>query len=69
MPKRPARDDLFAIFPDLPWHPHKTDAEHMRQVKQAQVHAGENVRRQRAATERVRAAIAARRFRQFDAKG
>ena len=57
-------DDLFAILPDLPWHRHVTrgDAlEHLRRkVRQTQLRASDNIGRQRAATERVRAALATR---------
>jgi hypothetical protein len=66
MAKRPARDDLFAIFPELRWHRHRPTTQSIdtveRQAKHAQVR-NENIRRQQAATERVRAAIAARRSR------
>jgi hypothetical protein len=54
--------DLFQIFPDLPWHRRRNSAEHgeavRRRVRLIQLRAGESIRRQRAATERVRAAIA-----------
>jgi len=54
--------DLFEIFPDLPWYRRRNAAEQVdrvrRQVRLTQVRAGENIRRQRAATERMRAAIA-----------
>jgi hypothetical protein len=64
MPKSPARDDLFVVFPDLPWYRRRSAAEQVdkvrRQVKQTQLRARENIKRQRAATERVRAAIANR---------
>ena len=60
-------NDLFVLFPDLPWHRHRgvnRQADDVkRQVRESQLRASENVQRQRAATERVRAAIAARKVR------
>jgi hypothetical protein len=68
MAKAPSRDDLFEIFPDLPGlrKPNAPDElEHgkrvHRQVQEARQRASENVLRQQAASERVRAAIAGRR--------
>ncbi len=65
MPRLPRRDDLFQIFPDLPSLRHRTTAEQMetiqRQVQNTRERAGQNIVRQRAAAERVRAAIAGRR--------
>jgi hypothetical protein len=59
--------DLFEIFPDLPWYRRRNAAEQIdrvrRQVRITQIRAGENIRRQRAATERMRAAIAAQMLR------
>jgi hypothetical protein len=60
---RPHRGgDLFEIFPDLPWYRRRNATDQVervrRQVRLIQVRAGENIRRQRAATERMRAAIA-----------
>jgi hypothetical protein len=53
--------DLFQIFPDLPWYRRRNAAEQVervrRQVRLTQLRAGENIRRQRAATERMRVAI------------
>jgi hypothetical protein len=53
--------DLFEIFPDLPWYGRRNAAEQVdrvrRQVRLTQLRAFENIRRQRAATERMRAAI------------
>ena len=65
MPKRHVRDDLFAIFPDLPWHAHKPSTggqmeRAQRHVKDAQIRVGQNIQRQRETTARVRAAIARR---------
>ena len=66
MPKRRVRDDLFLIFPDLPWHAHKPSIGQMdraqRCVREAQIRLGQNIRRQREATVRVRAVIARRRL-------
>ena len=61
MSKRPARDDLFAIFPDLPWQrPHRLVAKQIERVhhqaRQTRL-AGESIWRPRRAR-RVRAAIA-----------
>jgi len=54
-------NDLFEIFPDLPWHRRRNAAEQVervrRQVRVTQARAGENIRRQRAATEQMRAMI------------
>ena len=65
MAKRPRATrggDLFEIFPDLPWHRHRNVADQVekvrRQVRVTQARASENIRRQREATERMRAAIA-----------
>ena len=64
MPKLPRHDDLFQIFPELPDLRHRTAAEQMekvqRQVQETRDRAGENILRQQAASERVRAAIAGR---------
>jgi len=68
--RRPAhhvRDDLFAIFPDLPWHPHTASSSQQervaRHVAEAHARVEENIRHQQQATERVRAVIARRRLR------
>jgi hypothetical protein len=65
MDKRRATNDLFAIFPDLPWIRHRTAQEQIeevhRLVQKTRQRAGENILRQKAATERVRAAIVRRR--------
>jgi hypothetical protein len=54
--------DLFQIFPDLPWYRRRNAAEQVekvrRNVRLMQARAGENIRRQRAATERTRTLIA-----------
>jgi hypothetical protein len=66
MPKSPTRDDLFAIFPDLPWQRHRPTIQQIDQVEREVRHTharNENIRRQQPAIERVRAASAARRFR------
>ena len=67
MAKRRSTNDLFELFPDLPSMRHRTATEQMdqvqRQVEATRVRAGENIKRQRAATERVRAALAGRRTR------
>ena len=62
MPKRHVRDDLFSIFPDLPWRTHRTERVR-QQVREAQIRVGQNFERQREATERVRSVIARRRLR------
>jgi hypothetical protein len=67
MPKRHVRDDLFSIFPDLPWREHRASTGQAgvpQHVREAQIRVGQNFRRQREATERVRAVIARRRLRQ-----
>ena len=65
--KRPRRDDLFTIFPDLPGVRPRSAAEQVdrvhRQVQATRERAGENILRQQAASERVRASIALRRRR------
>jgi hypothetical protein len=67
MVKPPPRDDLFQIFPDFPGLRLRTAAEQMervqRQVRDTRERAGQNILRQRAATERVRAALMGRRRR------
>jgi hypothetical protein len=66
---RPTRhvDDLFAIFPDLPGIPYRTAAEQIekvhRQVADTRARARENILRQKAASARVRAAVAGRKRR------
>jgi hypothetical protein len=64
MPKRPTRDDLFVIFPDLPWQRRRPSLEQMphrrRKTEEAQGRVRDNSRRQQVATEQVRAAIAGR---------
>jgi hypothetical protein len=67
MAKSPRRDDLFAMFPDLPGLRKRTPAEQMervqRQVQATRERASANILRQQAASERVRAAVAGRRRR------
>ncbi len=67
MAKPPRRDDLFAIFPDLPALRPRTAAEQVervhRQFQDTRERAAQNIVRQQAASERVRAAIAGRRRR------
>ena len=62
---RRATNDLFAIFPDLPGMRHRSAQEQIadvhRQVQKTRQRASENILRQKAATERVRAAIMRRR--------
>jgi len=57
----PTGNDLFQLFPDLPWYRRRNAAEQIarvrRQVQLTQARAGEHIRRQRAATERMRAMI------------
>jgi hypothetical protein len=69
MPKRHVRDDLFSIFPDLPWRTHRPLTGPPKRVQQpvreAQIRVGQNFRRQQEATARVRAVIARRRLRQL----
>lgn len=64
---RPRRDDLFEMFPDLPGLRKRTASEQVervhRQVQDTRERAGQNILRQQAASERVRAAIAGRRRR------
>jgi hypothetical protein len=66
-PTRRVRDDLFAIFPDLPWHPHTARTSQQervaRHVAEARARVAQNIRRQQQATDRVRAVIARRRLR------
>jgi hypothetical protein len=62
---KPRHDDLFELFPDLPSVRKRTKAEQIervhRQVQETRERAGQNILRQRAAAERVRAAIVRRR--------
>jgi hypothetical protein len=65
MTRPPKRDDLFQMFPDLPGLRKRTPADQMervhRQVQDTRERAGQNILRQQAAAERVRAAIMGRR--------
>jgi hypothetical protein len=67
MARPPHRDDLFQIFADLPGLKQRTAAEQIervhRHVQDTRERAGQNILRQQAASERVRAAVAARRRR------
>ena len=67
MAKPPRRDDLFRMFPDLPGLQKRSPADGVgrvhRQVQETRDRASENILRQKAASERVRAAIAGRRRR------
>jgi hypothetical protein len=58
-------DDLFRLFPDLPGMRPRSTAEQVerlhRKVGHARERAGQNIRRQRAAVERIRTSIAPRR--------
>jgi hypothetical protein len=69
MVRRRSTNDLFAIFPDLPSMPLRSTREQIarvhRQVRlqteQTRQRAAESLLRQRAAAERVRAALSRRR--------
>jgi hypothetical protein len=65
MTRPPRRDDLFRIFPDLPGMRPRNATDRIerlhRQVQDTRERSGQNILRQRAAAERVRAALAARR--------
>jgi hypothetical protein len=67
MAKAPRRDDLFQIFPDLPGVRPRSTAEQVerlrRKAQDTRERARENINRQRAAADQVRAAISARRRR------
>ena len=67
MAKRPHTNDLFELFPDLPWSRGRTAEEQLaqvhKQVDETRTRARANIRRQKAATERVRETLAARRRR------
>jgi hypothetical protein len=67
MVRRPHTDDLFELFPDLPWTRRTTTDARLarvhRQVDEMHVRAGETLRRQKAANERVREKLSARRRR------
>jgi hypothetical protein len=62
--RRASTSDLFEIFPDLPWARFTTredkKAQIQRQVQDVRERAAANILRQRAASERVRAALAQR---------
>jgi hypothetical protein len=67
MRRRPHTNDLFALFPDLPWTRLRTTAEQLAAVRASVAatrrRAAVNIRRQREETERVRARVSARRRR------
>jgi hypothetical protein len=67
MPRPPHTNDLFALFPDLPWTRVRTTGERLaalkKRVAETRARADANIRRQRELTERVRAGISARRRR------
>ena len=67
MAKPARRDDLFRIFPDLPGLRPRIAGERVerlhRQAQETRDRAGQNILRQRAAVERVRAVTSARRRR------
>ncbi|HKB10823.1 MAG TPA: hypothetical protein VKD69_09215 [Vicinamibacterales bacterium] len=67
MPDRPLSNDLFELFPDLPWVRQRSAEEQVaqvrRQVAETRARAGRNIERQRLAAARVRAALSARRRR------
>ena len=56
------RDDLFSIFPDLPWDAHTPSTGQIerakRQVRDAQSRVGQNSRRQQEAVGRLNALLA-----------
>jgi hypothetical protein len=58
------RDDLFVVFPDLPWARVRTATDQVekvrRQVQETRKRAEENILRQKAATARVREAVTGR---------
>jgi len=65
---RPHTDDLFQLFPDLPWsRAGRSAEEHVREVLRHvdawRVRTVVNIDRQRMAAARVRAALSARRRR------
>jgi hypothetical protein len=63
---RPSTNDLFALFPDLPWTRRRSGKQRLEevhaQVERTRERARANILRQRAAAERVRAALALRRL-------
>jgi hypothetical protein len=66
MAKRPHTDDLFDLFPDLPWtRPGATDerARILRQVDEAHARAHLIIQRQKAANQHVRETLSTRRRR------
>jgi hypothetical protein len=67
MARRPHTDDLFELFPDLPWtRRHEIEAELARirrQVEETRDRARINIQRQREAAELVRATLSSQRRR------
>jgi hypothetical protein len=66
VPRRPHTNDLFELFPDLPWHGHARRRAGLadalrRQVDAWRARAQLNIDRQRAAAAAVRAALGTRR--------
>ena len=61
MARRRSTNDLFELFPDLPGMPYRDPQDRLArlrlQVEETRRRAGDNILRQRAASERVRAAI------------
>jgi hypothetical protein len=64
MPRRPHTNDLFALFPDLPWTRFRTTEEQVAAVRTSvaamQRRAAANIRRQREEAERIRLRLSAR---------
>ena len=67
MPRRAHTNDLFALFPDLPWTRLRTTDEQLAAVRKSvadtRLRASANIQRQRAEAERVRDRLSARRRR------
>jgi hypothetical protein len=65
VPRRPHSNDLFAIFPDLPWQRPRMVQDPTERVQQQaeafRARARANIERQRASAERMRARVANRR--------
>jgi hypothetical protein len=63
--KRPHTDDLFELFPDLPWSRRVPTevlrARIQRQVEETRARAERIIRHQKTTTERVRETLSARR--------
>jgi hypothetical protein len=67
MPRRPHTNDLFELFPDLPWRRLRDAEEQLaairRHVADMRARAQRNIERQRSEAERVRDHLSARRRR------